>query len=100
MFLNTRPCVWLSRYQTVKRAFIAVWRTPNEFWNKIIGPLVLGVIMGTLFLQMDNTQAGATQRSAVIFFSMLICDLLAMRTDSLSRSTLPAHCVVSLIVCT
>jgi ABC-type multidrug transport system ATPase subunit len=64
--------------ETVKRAFIAVWRTPNEFWNKIIGPLVLGVIMGTLFLQMDNTQAGATQRSAVIFFSMLICDLLAM----------------------
>lgn len=57
-----------------------MWRTPNEFWNKIIGPLVLGSIMGTLFLQMDNNQAGATQRSAVIFFSMLICDLLAMRT--------------------
>jgi ABC-type multidrug transport system ATPase subunit len=64
--------------ETIKRAYLAVWRTPNEFWNKIIGPLVLGIIMGTLFLQMDNTQAGATQRSAVIFFSMLICDLLAM----------------------
>lgn len=55
----------------------------------------MGLIMGTLFLQMDDDQAGSTQRSAVIFFSLLICDLLAMRTVFLALAWIIASITYS-----
>jgi hypothetical protein len=68
--------------QVIKRSFLAYGRSPEEFLQKVLGPLVLGIIIGTFFLQFDNTQQGAFQRGSLLYFSMLIANLLGIRTAS------------------
>ena len=67
--------------QTMKRAFLAYWRSPEEFLQKVTVPLVLGIIIGTYFLQLNNTQQGAFQRGGLLYFSLLISNLLGIRTS-------------------
>jgi hypothetical protein len=92
----------------VKRSFLQYWRTPPDFMAKLFSPLLMGLIMvrrhlfascarvrvsfahiaftyvsyaqGTLFLQLDDTQVGATERAAAVYFSLIICNLTSMRT--------------------
>ncbi len=42
-------------------------------------PCALGIIIGTLFLQEETDQAAAIQRAGLIYFSMLISNLIAIR---------------------
>jgi ABC-type multidrug transport system ATPase subunit len=66
--------------QTMKRSFLAYWRSPEEFLQKVTVPFVLGVIIGTYFLQLNDTQQGAFQRGGLLYFSMLVSNLLGIRT--------------------
>lgn len=65
-------------WELIKRSYLQYWRTPPEFIGKIMAPLLMGFITGTLFLQLDNSQAGTLERSALIYFSLIVCDFTSM----------------------
>jgi hypothetical protein len=71
---------WEQFARTMKRAFLAYWRKPDEFLQKVSIPLVLGVVIGTYFVQLNDTQQGAAQRGGMLYFSLLISNLLGIRT--------------------
>lgn len=71
---------WEQFAQTMKRSFLAYWRTPQEFLQKVTVPLALGIIIGTYFLQMGEDQEGAFQRVGLLYFSLLISNLIGIRT--------------------
>ena len=66
--------------ETMKRSFLAYWRAPEDFIQKVTVPLLLALIIGTYFLQEVNDQAGAAQKAALLYFSLLISNLLGIRT--------------------
>ncbi len=70
---------WVQFSEAIKRQFLAYWRIPEEFLQKVLIPLCMGIICGTLFLQWDNDQTGALQRAGLIFFSLLFSALMAIR---------------------
>ncbi len=67
--------------QLLKRSFLAYWRTPDDFLQKVTVPLVLGIILGTYFLQLNDTQQGGSQRVALLFYCLLISNLLGIRSS-------------------
>jgi hypothetical protein len=78
---NRYASTYLQQFtQTMRRSFLAYWRSPEEFLQKVTVPLVLGVVIGTYFLQLNDTQQGASQRVSVIYFSLLVSNLLGIRT--------------------
>jgi hypothetical protein len=66
----------------MRRSFLAYWRSPEEFLQKVTVPLVLGVVIGTYFLQLNDTQQGAFQRGGLLYFSLLVSNLLGIRTHA------------------
>jgi ATP-binding cassette subfamily G (WHITE) protein 2 (SNQ2) len=78
---NRYASTYLQQFaQTMKRSFLAYWRSPEEFLQKVTVPLVLGVVIGTYFLQLNDTQQGAFQRGGLLYFSLLVSNLLGIRT--------------------
>ena len=80
------------------------WRQPEEFIMKLSLPIVMGVVLGTYFLDLGYDQASNTHRVGMLYYALLFSNMGALRTSlrfppqlgcATSRHVIcsPWHCV-------
>ncbi len=82
---------WVQLTVLLERQFLGYWRVPENFLQKLLIPVIMGVIIGTLFLQFDDNQTGARQRAGLLFFVLLWFPLLALRKPSPLNAMISKH---------
>ncbi|GAM17118.1 hypothetical protein SAMD00019534_002930 [Acytostelium subglobosum LB1] len=63
-----------------RRAWLAQIRRTQDIRSRCGRSIILGVIFGTLFLQMDKNQAGIYNRISLLFFSLVFGGMAGMST--------------------
>jgi hypothetical protein len=77
------------------------WRQPEEFIMKLSLPIVMGVVLGTYFLDLGRDQASNTQRVGMLYYALLFSNMGALRTSHLHpppQLGVPRH-ATSLLTC-
>ncbi|MES1912798.1 MAG: hypothetical protein MHM6MM_005020 [Cercozoa sp. M6MM] len=67
-----------------KRSLKNFVRTPNTFAARIVQTLVVSVLVGIIFYQLDNDQVGMQNRKGVLFFLMLFATFGSAMSISLT----------------
>ncbi|ELR10948.1 ABC2 type transporter superfamily protein [Acanthamoeba castellanii str. Neff] len=55
------------------------WRQPEEFVMKLSLPIVMGVVLGTYFLDLGRDQASNTQRVGMLYYALLFSNMGALQ---------------------
>jgi len=63
---------------SVKRSFMNKYRQPTVIRSFFLMYFVMGLILGTLYFQLDTFQTGARNRVALIYFCIVFCALGAI----------------------
>lgn len=74
----------------IRRAFLNKFRQPQQIRAFILMYIVMGLIIGSLYWQLDDTQLGARNRVALVYFSTIFAALGAFAAVPgvvLSRAT-------------
>lgn len=69
---------YLQLLEVFKRGFLTYWRDPKVVKAKLLRALLMGLVMGTLFLQSNLSQRGASNRISLIYWSLLFANLTAI----------------------
>ncbi|KAL6064490.1 ABC2 type transporter superfamily protein, variant 2 [Balamuthia mandrillaris] len=69
-------------WYVLKRNFVHYWRRSEIFKLNILRSLVLGLLLGFLYFQQDSDVTGARNISSLLYFILLLNNLLIFRTFS------------------
>ncbi|EGG18231.1 ABC transporter G family protein [Cavenderia fasciculata] len=63
---STGKQIWMA----TKRAFMMMKATPMVFYMRVVKAVVMGLILGSLYLNLSNHQTDGQNRSGLLFFSL------------------------------
>eukprot|EP00026_Physarum_polycephalum_P000679 Phypoly_transcript_00680.p1 GENE.Phypoly_transcript_00680~~Phypoly_transcript_00680.p1 ORF type:complete len:1306 (+),score=176.26 Phypoly_transcript_00680:244-4161(+) len=63
--------VWVQLACNIKRAALSISRRRSEIKSRLLRSLLVAILLSTSFLFMPNDQSGATNRFAVVFFTLV-----------------------------